>query len=129
MSPGTESQGVEPEVARETEPEREMGDIEYALEFKRLRIGVEFLKDIQCAGMLAKISRCGTVAPILDPTLYMYGRERLEIVQELVRAAGVFQSAAVKFDRRMVETDAAARRSREFLERVRPRAAIAEVAS
>ena len=106
----------------ETAPpaERAMGDVEYALEFKRLRIGMAFLQDIRCDDMLARVARCSTIAPMLDPTLYIHGRERLEAVDDLLRAASRFQAAARRFEGRMVKTEPAARRSLEFLAAARP---------
>ena len=129
MNPGAEAQGVPtvpvPEAAPPAEPP--MGDVEYALEFKRLRIGMAYLQDIRCDDMLARVARCSTIAPVLDPTLYIHGRERLEAVDDLLRAASRFQAAARRFEGRMVKTEPAARRSLEFLAQARPNGKAAEV--
>ena len=130
MTPGAEVNGSSPQtgpgLAREAAAP--LSDLEYALEFKRLRIGMAFIQDIRCAAMLARVAESQSIAPVLDPTLYMHGRERLEVVQELLTAAGRFQAAIKKFDGRMAETADTAARSLEMLAQARPLAA-GEIAS
>lgn len=125
MSPGAcePPEGIapaEPHPAEARAAERPpMSDVAYQLDFQRLRFAIAYMDEIDLDGMLRKISDCQTIAPLFDPTLYMHGAERLDIVQDLVRAARRCQIAGREFQRRMEETDEAARRSREFLDRNR----------
>lgn len=43
-------------------------------------------------GMLKKINRAETIAPIVDPTLYKMAGEKMERVKRLVESALVFQT-------------------------------------
>lgn len=103
-------------AAADSVPKDVLHFAEYEAEMLRLRLAGQFIADVNLAGLARTIARCGSVAPILDPTLYLHGRRRLEIVKELVTEAIRFQKAVNQFHRDMDETEDAARRSLHELE-------------
>ena len=53
----------------------------------QLQFVASMIADWPLEAMLEEIGRTETIAPFLDPTLYIAGRDKLEDVKALVRAA------------------------------------------
>jgi hypothetical protein len=94
---------------------------EYDGEVLRLRLAGQFLADVKLDQVLAIISHCESITPIVDPTLYLHGAKRLEIVRALAEAGICFQRAFGEFQRGLQDTEDSARRSLEALRAERPR--------
>ena len=68
-----------------------MNQDEYRMTQERLQLLGGFVHDLDLDGFIESINTCETVAPILDPTLYMQGAAKLEDVKRLAIAARDFQ--------------------------------------
>ena len=74
-----------------------LSDDEYAGAQSRLFLFVPIVADEPYGQMLQKINHCDSIGPILNPTLYMRGAERMHAFGDLVLGAATFQAAAIKF--------------------------------
>lgn len=68
-----------------------MNDDEYLSVQTALMAFSAGIKTLDVEGFLARIGRCETVSPIVDPTLYRQGREPLEKIKCVAQAALTFQ--------------------------------------
>lgn len=64
---------------------------EYTTTQEQLKLLCAFIFDMDLKGCLEAIGRCETIAPLFNPTLYMQGSSRLQIVGKLTIAAYKFQ--------------------------------------
>lgn len=68
-----------------------MNKDEYRMTQERLALLGGFVHDLDLEGFIDAINHCETVAPLLDPTLYMRGAAKLEDVKALAIAARALQ--------------------------------------
>ncbi len=68
-----------------------MTDEEYAQTQEQLILLAQFAKDLNLSGFLQRISQAESVAPIMDPTLWIRGHRQLEQVKRLAQALRPFQ--------------------------------------
>jgi hypothetical protein len=61
-------------------------DAEYTQTQERLLLLVPFVVSLDLEGFLERINECESIAPIINPTLYMQGRDKLDEVTGLARA-------------------------------------------
>ena len=68
-----------------------MTDAEYAVVQEQLLAVSGVLWGLDLQGFLARIEHCETLAPVLDPTLYICGARKLERIKRLAVAAREMQ--------------------------------------
>lgn len=68
-----------------------MTDEEYAQTQQQLILLAQFAKDLNLSGFLQRISQAESIAPIMDPTLWIRGHRQLEQVKRLPQALRPFQ--------------------------------------
>ena len=68
-----------------------MTDEEYAQTQEQLILLAQFAKDLNLSGFLQRISQAESIAPIMDPTLWIRGHRQLEQVKRLAQALRPFQ--------------------------------------
>ena len=68
-----------------------MTDEEYSLTQQNLLIVAGFVKDMPLDAFLSRISNCESIAPILDPTLYIKGATKLQQIKRLAQSLQPFQ--------------------------------------
>lgn len=71
-----------------------MNDSQYRDTQDRLQLIGSLALTLDLDGFLDRISRTETLAPILDPTLYMRGSDKLQQVRELAEAVHRVQRVA-----------------------------------
>ena len=57
--------------------------------------------DMPLAEFLQKIDVCESLAPIVDPTLFRQGQDKLQLIKELARGLQQFHKVAVKIKDRI----------------------------
>lgn len=70
-----------------------MTDEKYLETQEQLKLLAQIVHDMPLEALLARIDKCETVAPILDPTLFMQGSGSLEQIKALATGAVLFQRA------------------------------------
>ena len=68
-----------------------MTDEEYAQTQQQLILLAQFAKDLNLSGFLQRISQAESIAPIMDPTLWIRGHRQLEQIKRLAQALRPFQ--------------------------------------
>lgn len=68
-----------------------MKDEEYILTQQQLLCLVGIVKDMPLYEFLKKINICETIAPLLNPTLYMQGGDKLASIKRIAVSARDFQ--------------------------------------
>lgn len=77
------------------QPER-MSDAAYAVTQQRLMLLAGFVLRMDLDAFLERIQMTETICPLVDPTLYMRGAEKLGQVRDLAVAANEFRSVVVE---------------------------------
>lgn len=90
-----------PEPVAETETPRAEGPRRLdAREYRRAQDAImkvqERVLGLPVVELLAQIGHAHAVAPIVDPTLYMRGMNKLQIVEDVARALADFQKVAIE---------------------------------
>jgi len=71
--------------------ENKMTDEDYALTQQRIILLAGFCRNLRITEFLSRISETETIAPILYPTLYVAGMDKLAQVKQLARSLLPFQ--------------------------------------
>lgn len=56
------------------------------------------VKDMPLMDFISKINICETVAPMIDPTLYMEGTSKLTFIKRIAESAQNFQKDVIKYE-------------------------------
>ena len=83
-----------------------MTNDEYLEAQNQITIFAAMLIEVDVEGLLDRASRADAIAPLLDPTLWMKGHERLDAIKELALGAMAFKQAACKFRNTMARIEA-----------------------
>ena len=73
-----------------------MNDEEYIAIQRQLLCFAGIIKDMPITEFLERINHCETVAPIIDPTLYIAGIDKLSSIKKIAEGARSFQKAVVE---------------------------------
>ena len=83
-----------------------MNDADYKLTQDRLVLLAQFaVTDLDLEGFLERIRHSETMAPLLDPTVWMKGSGKLYAIRNLAQTALEFQKAAREFGQRMADLE------------------------
>lgn len=56
------------------------------------------IKDMPLSEFLHKINICETISPLIDPTLYRQGADKLTFIKQIAESAQNFQSDIIKYE-------------------------------
>lgn len=73
-----------------------MNDQEYQETQNALLLCARMISGLDLTGFLKRIEQADSVAPILDPTLYRRGAERMHAIKKLAQEAKRVQSAFIE---------------------------------
>lgn len=76
----------------------DMDEAEYIQIQQQLLCLAGILKDVKINEFLHKINICETVAPLIEPTLYIEGADKLTFIKRIAESAQVFQSDVIKYE-------------------------------
>jgi hypothetical protein len=76
-------------------------DEEYIQIQQQLVIFGQLLMNIDVEGFIERAERADAIAPVIDPTLWMRGHERLDALKDLAHGAMKFKMAAAAFQNTM----------------------------
>lgn len=76
-----------------------MTNLEYQATVDQVRLAAAILADLDIAEAIVMIETCDTLAPLLDPTAWSAGSERLDAVRDMLAAARDLQRAFAEFIR------------------------------
>lgn len=82
-----------------------MAEFDYKETQEKLMLCAQFLAELDLDKFLDVASRTETVAPILDPTLYLRGGTQLRLVTDVAQAAKPLQKAWEKFKEEYPEAE------------------------
>lgn len=68
-----------------------MDDIEYKVTQNNLMLLAQFAEDLQLEEFIDKITTCEAIEPLINPTLYMLGADKLQAVKKIAISAKHFQ--------------------------------------
>lgn len=80
-----------------------MNDEEYIQVQQQLLCFAAIVKDMPLSEFLQRISTCETVAPLVDPILFMKGIVKLTCIKKIAEGAMSFQNAIVECERSLKE--------------------------
>ena len=74
-----------------------MDDAEYIQTQQQLLCLAGIVKDLPIDEFLRKINICESVSPLIDPTLYMKGADKLTFIKRIAESARDFQRNIIKY--------------------------------
>lgn len=75
-----------------------MNDQEYQETQNALNLIARMISGLDLTGFLKRIDQADSIAPILDPTLYRDGAERMHAIKKLAQEAKRVQSAFIEMN-------------------------------
>jgi len=81
----------------------DMTDTEHQTVQHQLMTFYGVIKDMPLEDFIDRINECETLAPLLDPTAYIQGADRMEAIKKLAQGALVFQEAGKLLDKALNE--------------------------
>ena len=72
---------------------QEISNVEYEMTQAQIVMMARFVRDLPLEDFLQAIDRAEAVGPMVDPTLYIRGRDKLEQIKKMAQGLRKFQLA------------------------------------
>lgn len=76
-----------------------MTEEEYIQTQQQLLCLAGIVKDMPLAEFLHKINICESVSPLINPTLYIKGADKLTLIKRIAEGAQAFQNNVIKYEK------------------------------
>ncbi len=82
-----------------------MTNEEYLEVQTKLTLFAAMIIEVDVEGLLERVERADAIVPLIDPTLWMKGHDKLDAIKDLARGALKFKLAACAFRNTMMRLD------------------------